>query len=179
MSQTEQYNFFTGYGSSHGFRDRCRLFRCVNWPMSNRCSVEQHTFVTSNGLSTVARFNFEAFRFVQHRNKPKSSIYVHCILRLCEPSKCQELLSVSKKKKRICSCQIIRGDNNEITPPQKKKKVRRSIELLCVFRPAVTGGRERWLRLGDKAQILPRSPLDLFTQPTKVRSNKQTNPVKD
>lgn len=66
--------------------------------MSNRCSVEQRTSVTSNGLSTVARFDFEAFRFVQHRDQPKSSIYVHCILRLCEPNKCQELLSVSLKK---------------------------------------------------------------------------------
>uniref|UniRef100_A0A3Q4BBM5 ZP domain-containing protein n=1 Tax=Mola mola TaxID=94237 RepID=A0A3Q4BBM5_MOLML len=65
-SQTEQYNFFT-------------------------CSVEQKTSVTSNGFSTAAQFNFEAFRFVQHRDQSKSSIYVHCILRLCEPSKCQEL----------------------------------------------------------------------------------------
>lgn len=60
------------------------------------CSVEQRTSVTSNGLSKVARFDFEAFRFVQHRDQPKSSIYVHCIVRLCEPSKCQELLSVSQ-----------------------------------------------------------------------------------
>uniref|UniRef100_A0A3B4VI06 Si:dkey-103g5.3 n=1 Tax=Seriola dumerili TaxID=41447 RepID=A0A3B4VI06_SERDU len=68
MSHSEQHNFFT-------------------------CSVEQRTSVISNGLSKVARFNFEAFRFVQHRDQPKSSIYLHCILRLCEPSKCQELLS--------------------------------------------------------------------------------------
>lgn len=59
------------------------------------CSVEDRTTVTSNGLSSVARFNFEAFRFVQHRDKAKSSIYLHCILRLCEPSKCQVLLAVS------------------------------------------------------------------------------------
>ncbi|KAM9359688.1 zona pellucida-like domain-containing protein 1 [Symphorus nematophorus] len=69
MSHSEQHNFFTG------------------------CSVDQRTSVTSNGLSKVARFNFEAFRFVQHRDQPKSSIFLHCILRLCEPSKCQELLS--------------------------------------------------------------------------------------
>ncbi|TWW77240.1 zona pellucida-like domain-containing protein 1 [Takifugu flavidus] len=76
MSQTEQHNFFTG------------------------CSVEQRTSVTSNGLSTVARFDFEAFRFVQHRDQPKSSIYVHCILRLCEPNKCQELLSACGNRRR-------------------------------------------------------------------------------
>uniref|UniRef100_A0A8C4GSA6 Si:dkey-103g5.3 n=1 Tax=Dicentrarchus labrax TaxID=13489 RepID=A0A8C4GSA6_DICLA len=71
MSHSEQHNFFTG------------------------CSVDQRTSVTSNGLSKTARFNFEAFRFVQHRDQAKSSIYLHCIMRLCEPSKCQELLSVS------------------------------------------------------------------------------------
>uniref|UniRef100_A0A3Q3G156 Si:dkey-103g5.3 n=1 Tax=Labrus bergylta TaxID=56723 RepID=A0A3Q3G156_9LABR len=72
MSQTEQHNFFT----------------------------DQRTFVTSNGLSKEARFNFEAFRFVQHRDKAKSSIYLHCILRLCEPSKCQELLSGCNSRRR-------------------------------------------------------------------------------
>uniref|UniRef100_A0A3Q1EGR5 Si:dkey-103g5.3 n=1 Tax=Acanthochromis polyacanthus TaxID=80966 RepID=A0A3Q1EGR5_9TELE len=68
MSQSERHNFFT-------------------------CVVDDRTTVTSNGLSQVARFNFEAFRFVEHRDKAKSSIYLHCIMRLCEPSKCEELLS--------------------------------------------------------------------------------------
>lgn len=51
-----------------------------------------------------------------------------------------------------------------------------SIQQLCLFRPAVTGGEELWLLLGDKVQILPLSHLDLFTWPTKVRPNKWTNP---
>ncbi|XP_031152877.1 zona pellucida-like domain-containing protein 1 [Sander lucioperca] len=76
MSQNEQHNFFAG------------------------CSVDQRTSVTSNGLSTVARFNFEAFRFVQHHDQAKSSIYLHCILRLCEPSKCQELLSACNSRRK-------------------------------------------------------------------------------
>uniref|UniRef100_A0A8C3A364 Si:dkey-103g5.3 n=1 Tax=Cyclopterus lumpus TaxID=8103 RepID=A0A8C3A364_CYCLU len=59
------------------------------------CSIDQRTSVTSNGLSKVAWFNFEAFRFVRDRNQAMSSIYLHCILRLCEPSTCQEILSVS------------------------------------------------------------------------------------
>uniref|UniRef100_A0A4W6D1G7 Si:dkey-103g5.3 n=1 Tax=Lates calcarifer TaxID=8187 RepID=A0A4W6D1G7_LATCA len=74
LSQSEQHNFFAG------------------------CSVDQRTSVTTNGLSKVAQFNFEAFRFVQHREQAKSSIYLHCILRLCEPSKCQELLSVKSDR---------------------------------------------------------------------------------
>uniref|UniRef100_A0A8C4F6V2 Si:dkey-103g5.3 n=1 Tax=Dicentrarchus labrax TaxID=13489 RepID=A0A8C4F6V2_DICLA len=64
------------------------------------CSVDQRTSVTSNGLSKTARFNFEAFRFVQHRDQAKSSIYLHCIMRLCEPSKCQELLSACNNRRK-------------------------------------------------------------------------------
>ncbi|XP_061576309.1 zona pellucida-like domain-containing protein 1 [Cololabis saira] len=80
MSQSEQHNFFTG------------------------CSVEDRTTMTNNGLSTVARFNFEAFRFVQHRDRAKSSIYLHCILRLCEPTNCQVLLSsCNARRKRSLS----------------------------------------------------------------------------
>ncbi|XP_040030074.2 zona pellucida-like domain-containing protein 1 [Gasterosteus aculeatus] len=80
VSQTEQHNFFTG------------------------CSVDPRTSVTSNGLSNVAWFNFEAFRFVQHRSQDVSSIYLHCIMRLCEPTKCQELLSAcGKRRKRSVS----------------------------------------------------------------------------
>ncbi|KAE8295315.1 Zona pellucida-like domain-containing protein 1 [Larimichthys crocea] len=77
MTHTEQHNFFTG------------------------CSMTERTSVTSNGVSKVARFNFEAFRFVQHRDQARSSIYLHCIMRLCEPNKCQELLnSCNRRRKR-------------------------------------------------------------------------------
>uniref|UniRef100_A0A8C3A1L7 Si:dkey-103g5.3 n=1 Tax=Cyclopterus lumpus TaxID=8103 RepID=A0A8C3A1L7_CYCLU len=69
MSQSEQHHFFTG------------------------CSIDQRTSVTSNGLSKVAWFNFEAFRFVRDRNQAMSSIYLHCILRLCEPIKKKKQLS--------------------------------------------------------------------------------------
>uniref|UniRef100_A0A3Q2XJH2 Si:dkey-103g5.3 n=1 Tax=Hippocampus comes TaxID=109280 RepID=A0A3Q2XJH2_HIPCM len=67
-SHTEQHNFFT-------------------------CSVDQRATINTNGNSKFARFDFEAFRFVQHREQTKSSIYLHCILRLCEPTKCEELLN--------------------------------------------------------------------------------------
>ncbi|XP_028429768.1 zona pellucida-like domain-containing protein 1 [Perca flavescens] len=76
ISQNEQFNFFTG------------------------CSVDQRTSVTSNGISTVARFNFEAFRFTAYRDQAKSSIYLHCMLRLCEPSKCQVLLSSCNNRRK-------------------------------------------------------------------------------
>ncbi|KAK5929351.1 hypothetical protein CgunFtcFv8_010587 [Champsocephalus gunnari] len=104
MLNSEQHNFFTG------------------------CSIEQRTSVTSNGLSKVARFNFEAFRFVQHRDQAKSSIYLHCILRLCEPSKCQELLS---------ACNVRR--KRSVTPYGKESSESATISV----GPLYTGREER------------------------------------
>uniref|UniRef100_A0A4W5LAX6 Si:dkey-103g5.3 n=1 Tax=Hucho hucho TaxID=62062 RepID=A0A4W5LAX6_9TELE len=71
MSNNEQHDFFTG------------------------CTVDSRSSVTQNGISKNSRFSFEAFRFVTHNNLEKSSIFLHCILRLCEPSKCQKLVDVS------------------------------------------------------------------------------------
>uniref|UniRef100_A0A3B4GQ48 Si:dkey-103g5.3 n=1 Tax=Pundamilia nyererei TaxID=303518 RepID=A0A3B4GQ48_9CICH len=78
--------------------DRCfatptpyNIPQSVQYDFFTSCNIANRTTVTSNGVSTVARFNFEAFRFVQHHDQAKSSIYVHCMLRLCEPSKCQQI----------------------------------------------------------------------------------------
>ncbi|KAK3560921.1 hypothetical protein QTP86_023110 [Hemibagrus guttatus] len=60
------------------------------------CTAYPLTVVLRNGISQNSRFSFEAFRFVEHRNQDKSSIYIHCILRLCEPDKCLNILNVSK-----------------------------------------------------------------------------------
>ncbi|TKS81035.1 Zona pellucida-like domain-containing protein 1 [Collichthys lucidus] len=68
--------------------------------LTGNCTMTERTTVTSNGISKVARFNFEAFRFVQHRDQPRSSIYLHCIMRLCEPTKCQELLNSCQGRRK-------------------------------------------------------------------------------
>ncbi|MFT7803616.1 zona pellucida-like domain-containing protein 1 [Arapaima gigas] len=57
------------------------------------CVVDERTVVDENGVSQESRFSFEAFRFVEHRDRNKSSLYLHCILRLCEPNTCQEILN--------------------------------------------------------------------------------------
>uniref|UniRef100_A0A8C5DSU1 Zona pellucida-like domain-containing protein 1 n=1 Tax=Gouania willdenowi TaxID=441366 RepID=A0A8C5DSU1_GOUWI len=90
MSQDEKHTFFTG------------------------CSVNPKTTVVMNGQSTAAQFYFETFRFVQHRDQEKSSIYLHCILRLCESSKCEQLLAVSLKKNWFDSEQIKKMNNKVI-----------------------------------------------------------------
>ncbi|KAA0701960.1 Zona pellucida-like domain-containing protein 1 [Triplophysa tibetana] len=60
--------------------------------LTGNCGIENRTKVLHNGRSKYSRFSFEAFRFVEHRDQEMSTIYLHCILRLCEPNKCQELL---------------------------------------------------------------------------------------
>ncbi|XP_048839086.1 zona pellucida-like domain-containing protein 1 [Brienomyrus brachyistius] len=53
------------------------------------CQLDKRTVMEKNGMGLSARFFFEVFRFLQHQGRDKSSIYLHCIVRLCEPSKCQ------------------------------------------------------------------------------------------
>ncbi|XP_076591364.1 zona pellucida-like domain-containing protein 1 [Chaetodon auriga] len=91
ISHSEQHDFFIG------------------------CEVDQRTSVTSNGLSKIAQFNFEAFRFVQHRDQEKSSIYLHCILRLCEPSKCQELLTACNSRRKRSATPFGKESTNSAT----------------------------------------------------------------
>ncbi|CAL8351034.1 unnamed protein product [Lota lota] len=90
LSQTEQHNFFIG------------------------CSVDKKATLTTNGVSKNARFNFEAFRFVEHRDQEKSSIYLHCILRLCEPTKCQALINACGVERRKRSARSTEGDTEEL-----------------------------------------------------------------
>ncbi|XP_075462726.1 zona pellucida-like domain-containing protein 1 [Ascaphus truei] len=66
---SEKYNFFTG------------------------CSVQNKTNIISNGKDKAAKFSFETFRFLQHSGQKTSTIYLHCITRLCEPEQCLQYLS--------------------------------------------------------------------------------------
>lgn len=86
---------------------------------------------------------------------------------LCEFKKRGSSLTVTSSAR----LQEIKAETNEI--------ICRAIQQICRFRPAVTGGEELRLLLGDKVQILPLSHLDLFTRPMEVRPDKRTNPQKD
>uniref|UniRef100_A0A3Q4I696 Si:dkey-4p15.5 n=1 Tax=Neolamprologus brichardi TaxID=32507 RepID=A0A3Q4I696_NEOBR len=59
------------------------------------CTRDAQTVVEQNGVSHTANFNFEAFRFVEHKNRTVSAFYLHCATRLCEASTCSTLLPVS------------------------------------------------------------------------------------
>nr|XP_023691724.1 zona pellucida-like domain-containing protein 1 [Paramormyrops kingsleyae]XP_023692254.1 zona pellucida-like domain-containing protein 1 [Paramormyrops kingsleyae] len=64
------------------------------------CHLDPRTVVYQNGISKASRFSFEAFRFVEHRNKDRSSIFLNCIVRLCEPSKCLEIMNACKTTRK-------------------------------------------------------------------------------
>ncbi|XP_034556623.1 zona pellucida-like domain-containing protein 1 isoform X2 [Notolabrus celidotus] len=77
--------------------DRCYA-TTIPFPMSNRsydlfvgCNRDEQTQVILNGVSQIASFSFEAFRFVEHRNLTVSTFYVHCVTRLCDVSSCVAL----------------------------------------------------------------------------------------
>ncbi|XP_068601860.1 zona pellucida-like domain-containing protein 1 [Brachionichthys hirsutus] len=75
------------------------------------CTRDEQTKVELNGLSQVAFFSFEAFRFVEHQNKTVSTFYLHCITTLCEVTKCRSLISVcdtsQKRRKREVEEELI------------------------------------------------------------------------
>ncbi|KAK7905189.1 hypothetical protein WMY93_017796 [Mugilogobius chulae] len=56
------------------------------------CDLDPQTRINENGVSQMGRFQFEAFRFVEHKNLTVSTFYVHCITRLCNVSMCASML---------------------------------------------------------------------------------------
>uniref|UniRef100_A0AAY4B4F8 ZP domain-containing protein n=1 Tax=Denticeps clupeoides TaxID=299321 RepID=A0AAY4B4F8_9TELE len=58
------------------------------------CNHDAQTVMGVNGASQQARFSFEAFRFVEHRNQTVSTFYIHCATRLCERTYCSSLMQV-------------------------------------------------------------------------------------
>ncbi|RXN11763.1 zona pellucida-like domain-containing 1 [Labeo rohita] len=67
------------------------------------CNIDKQTIMGVNGEQQVARFSFETFRFVEHRNKTVSTFYLHCATRLCESSFCRSLrqnCTTSGRKRR-------------------------------------------------------------------------------
>ncbi|XP_030007230.1 zona pellucida-like domain-containing protein 1 [Sphaeramia orbicularis] len=55
------------------------------------CTRDAQTKVEINGESQIARFSFEAFRFVEDQNLTVSTFYLHCVTRLCEVNTCSSL----------------------------------------------------------------------------------------
>uniref|UniRef100_A0A3Q3JZ84 Zona pellucida-like domain-containing protein 1 n=1 Tax=Monopterus albus TaxID=43700 RepID=A0A3Q3JZ84_MONAL len=58
------------------------------------CEKDPQTTVFENGKSQIGRFAFEVFRFVKHKNQKMSTIFLHCVTKLCRADDCAMLMPV-------------------------------------------------------------------------------------
>ncbi|XP_041030216.1 zona pellucida-like domain-containing protein 1 [Carcharodon carcharias] len=76
------------------------------------CNITPHTNIITNGISQESRFVFDAFRFTEHSDRELSTIYVHCVTRLCEAKSCHTLL-------KGCFRAGKKGQRREDFPPER------------------------------------------------------------
>lgn len=58
------------------------------------CEKDPQTTVFENGKSQMGRFAFEVFRFVKHKNQKMSTVFLHCVTKLCRADDCPMLMPV-------------------------------------------------------------------------------------
>nr|XP_060626666.1 zona pellucida-like domain-containing protein 1 [Anolis sagrei ordinatus] len=65
------------------------------------CDKDPQTTIIENGKSQMGRFSFEVFRFVKHKNQKMSTVFLHCVTKLCRADDCPFLAPIcSNRKKR-------------------------------------------------------------------------------
>ncbi|KAI7800611.1 putative zona pellucida-like domain-containing protein 1 [Triplophysa rosa] len=64
------------------------------------CYKDPQTTVFENGKSQMGRFAFEVFRFVKHKNQKMSTVFLHCITKLCRADDCPMLMPICGKRRR-------------------------------------------------------------------------------
>uniref|UniRef100_A0A8C6M168 Zona pellucida-like domain-containing protein 1 n=1 Tax=Nothobranchius furzeri TaxID=105023 RepID=A0A8C6M168_NOTFU len=65
------------------------------------CEKDPQTTIFENGKSQMGRFAFEVFRFVKHKNQKMSTVFLHCVTKLCRADDCPVLTPIcSNRKKR-------------------------------------------------------------------------------
>ncbi|KAL6472950.1 hypothetical protein MHYP_G00191380 [Metynnis hypsauchen] len=93
-----------------GLQLKTRIFvevRATN--LTTRCNRDGQTVIGANGEGQEARFSFEAFRFVEHKNQTISTFYLHCATRLCDRAICstlrQNCTKVTRRRREVESNQ--------------------------------------------------------------------------
>lgn len=71
--------------------------KCVVF-LWHSCYKDPQTTVFENGKSQMGRFSFEVFRFVKHRHQKMSTVFLHCVTKLCRADDCIMLMPVSVTK---------------------------------------------------------------------------------
>ncbi|KAI9516418.1 Zona pellucida-like domain-containing protein 1 [Dissostichus eleginoides] len=64
------------------------------------CDKDPQTAVFENGKSQMGRFAFEVFRFVKHKNQKMSTVFLHCVTKLCRADDCPMLMPICGSRKR-------------------------------------------------------------------------------
>ncbi|NWI48721.1 ZPLD1 protein, partial [Calyptomena viridis] len=65
------------------------------------CDKDPQTTIIENGKSQMGRFSFEVFRFVKHKNQKMSTVFLHCVTKLCRADDCPFLVPIcSNREKR-------------------------------------------------------------------------------
>lgn len=65
------------------------------------CEKDPQTTVFENGKSQMGRFAFEVFRFVKHKNQKMSTVFLHCVTKLCRADDCPLLMPVRLTSSRM------------------------------------------------------------------------------
>uniref|UniRef100_A0A3Q1BKC1 ZP domain-containing protein n=1 Tax=Amphiprion ocellaris TaxID=80972 RepID=A0A3Q1BKC1_AMPOC len=64
------------------------------------CYKDPQTTVFENGKSQMGRFSFEVFRFVKHRHQKMSTVFLHCVTKLCRADDCIMLMPICGRRRR-------------------------------------------------------------------------------
>ncbi|KAM9452046.1 zona pellucida-like domain-containing protein 1 [Salvelinus alpinus] len=64
------------------------------------CHKDPQTTVFENGKSQMGRFAFEVFRFVKHRHQKMSTVFLHCVTKLCRVDDCVLLMPICGHRRR-------------------------------------------------------------------------------
>ncbi|XP_030633739.1 zona pellucida-like domain-containing protein 1 [Chanos chanos] len=64
------------------------------------CYKDPQTTVFENGKSQTGRFAFEVFRFVKHKNQKMSTVFLHCVTKLCRVDDCAILMPICGRRRR-------------------------------------------------------------------------------
>ncbi|XP_016391058.1 zona pellucida-like domain-containing protein 1 [Sinocyclocheilus rhinocerous] len=72
----------------------------IRYDLFHGCSCDPQTTVFENGKSQMGRFAFEVFRFVKHKNQKMSTVFLHCITKLCRVGDCAILMPICGKRRR-------------------------------------------------------------------------------
>ncbi|KAM3602184.1 uncharacterized protein V6R79_025818 [Siganus canaliculatus] len=62
------------------------------------CEKDPQTTVFENGKSQMGRFAFEVFRFVKHKNQKMSTVFLHCVTKLCRADDCSMLMPMKRQQ---------------------------------------------------------------------------------